>query len=499
MGTPKQDEWMQVVLRIPKERFRTPASTGTPAAKPPSAADKTKAVIAHAIELVKLAQDFYRATKAGASLSNFASGLQDPGTRVKDLCKAATKGAGEASALLNKGDVNSARKTARAAEAAGRQAHQLATDYAVALDHAAVTKPVQTTNTPWGMIALPLESSTQINNFIVPLTKSIELDKTALAQSETRSREQQKAVSPLIGYLTAPEKAAAEIARFASAKAVEWAEQSNTSKLLKDFVGHYKKTLESLVTSATNQLRSAQKQLQAKDLRDEVTKKREAAERASKLIDTIVDVLVVATKLLAKVEEGPGVAADIVGGLIKTFKTSDLLAQAKALEEQAGKLERESILIEVQSANNFILEMDGQLTTLAPLGGESADDAERKVIRAAKQFDQDCEKDPRAKGCKFRFHQVSRAQEATKRAVEAADYHCRTWMGADANRNLLVHQLDKFNYWFGDSRKTVEAARVDIQQHIADCQIKLKAMQQIGERLDLLFSAAITSLTKARQ
>src|SRR5262245_33669499 len=245
MGTPKQDEWMQLVLQIPKERFRTPASTSTSAAKPPSAADKTKAVIAHAIELVKFAQDSYRATKAGASLSNFASGLQDPGTRVNDLCKAATKGAGEASALLNKGDVNSARKTARVAEAAGRQAHQLATDYAVALDHAAVTIAVQTTNTPWGMISLPLESSTQINNFIVPLTKSIEFDKTALAQSETRSREQQKAVSPLKGYLTAPEKAAAEIARFASAKAVEWAEQSNTGKLLKDLVGHYKKTLES--------------------------------------------------------------------------------------------------------------------------------------------------------------------------------------------------------------------------------------------------------------
>jgi hypothetical protein len=495
-----KDTAMATISAIPKERFSTPEATGTPAPKPPSAAEKAKAVAAHALELVKDALDSYRETQTGASMSGFARDLKDPGPKVQELTKTATKGAGDATALLKQGDVVRAGKAAEAAEEAARQAIQLATDYAVALDHSSLTQQTQYTGTPWGPLVLPLEESTQIDNFIVPLTKANEFEKVALREFQARWSEQEKAVAPLIAYLTAPQKASDEILKFASEKAVEWAEQSSTSRLLKEFFGHYKKTLGLLLASAKDKLLSAQMQLSKINLQELAAEKREAAEQASKIIDTIVDVVVGGIKIaIGGVEEVPGVAADIVGGLIKTFKASNLLDEAKALETQAGKLERESINLDIASAIQFIAEVDDQLTTLAPLGGESVDDAQRKVIRAANQFDKDVEKDPRGKSSKFRFFLLTKAQAAAKGAVEAADSRVRNWMGNDVLREDLVKFLEKNNYWFQDNGKTVADAQRDIRTHLTECQAKLEEVKQIGQRLDLLFNAAAEALAKARQ
>ncbi len=500
MGTPQQDQWMQEVLQVPKEHFNLPAVAPAPAAKAPSAAEKAKAVAANALKLLKQAQDSYRETKAAAA-SSFAAGLDDPGAKIEALAKTATKGASDAAALLKQGEAAHALKAADAAETAARDAGRLVTDYAVAIDHAAVTKPAQSASTPWGTIALPMETSGQIANFIVPMSKAYEVDKTEGAQFQTMLEEQRKAVMAVMAYLTAPEKASAEVTQFASAKAVDKAEQSDTAKLLKDFVSHYHKMLQVLLSTAQDRLTSAQKQVKALDLKGEAKEKREEAERASKLIDTLIDGVMSASKIvIGGVEEVPGAAAEIIVGLIKTYKTSDLLNEAAKLQAEAESLEHEAITIDVASAGKCIGEVNDLLTELEPLAGGAAEGADRKVIRAAKQFDADCDKDPRGKACKFRFHLVTRAQEATKRSVDAADSHCRMWMGADVCRGMTVKALDDANqYWFGDSRKTLDAAQRDIQAHLTECQATLKEVQEIGSRLDMLFNNAMTALTHAQQ
>src|SRR5262249_38995153 len=153
-------------------------------------------------------------------------------------------------------------------------------------------------------------------------------------------------------------------------------------------------------------------QLQAMDLKDQAAEKREAAEKASKIMDTLVDVIVGDIKLLAAGPEelgaeAIGVVADIVGGMIKTFKSSDLLKRAQELEAQAKILVHGAFTAQVEGAVEQINALDGQLTELSPLAGTSAADSERNVIRAAGQYDTDCEHSPHGKDCKFRFHLVS--------------------------------------------------------------------------------------------
>jgi hypothetical protein len=64
------------------------------------------------------------------------------------------------------------------------------------------------------------------------------------------------------------------------------------------------------------------------------------------------------------------------------------------------------------------------------------------VIRAAGQYDTDCEYSPHGKDCKFCFHLVSAARIATKRAADAAEMRWRTWMSMEANRSQLCTPTD---------------------------------------------------------
>jgi hypothetical protein len=491
-----KDEWTAALLQIPIERFNT---NGTPAAKPPSAAEKIKATAARVPEWVKLARDRYRETKAAASMLTFASGVADPGPKLQELATAATKRAGEASALIKQGDLARAQKAVEAAEAAASQATQLVADYAVALDHAAVTVRAQVINTSFGSLELPYESSTKIDNFVVPLTKVNESDKTLLQDFQARLSELHKAVSPLLPYLTAPDKAFADIRAYASARAADAAGQSATNTLLKEFMGLYHDLLPSLMAQAQTQLESAKMQLKAIDLSEQAEEKRKEAEAAAKIIDTLIDALVGGIKIVAAGPEGAaeaaiGAAADIVGGLTKTFKPSDLLAEAAALQEAAKTLQVASLTATIASAGSFIGRLDVEIKKLVALAARAASNADRKVIKAAKEFDEDCDKNPRGKSCKFRFRYITDAKDVSKHPVEAADIRYRLWMGADANLGLLVKALNENNYWNAGNAKTVDDARLAIQTKTAECKAKVKLVQGVVDRLDLLFAKGIEAL-----
>lgn len=499
----EHDDWLHEVIGIPRERFSTPEATGTPLPKAPTKAEKVKATIDQALKLIQLADNSYRETKAGVSQSSFATGLTDPGARIAELDKFVHKAVDEANALLKRNDAAGATKPAEAAQTVAGQAHKLATDYAVALDHAAATQHTQITSTPWGTLTVVLERSPEFDTFIVPLTKAYEIDKSTLSEFNALSAEQKKAVVPLIPYLTAPASAAAEIETCASELAVQWATDSSMTSLLSKFVSHYKKTLQIILDQAHVQLNAAQQQLQSMDLKDQAAEKREAAERASKIIDTVVDVIVGSIKLLVAAPEeiaaeAVGVAADIVGGMIKTFKGSNLLDQAKQLEAQAKILENGAFTAEVDGAVKEIAALDGQLTELSPLAGATGAEAERTVIRAAGQYDVDCEKGRHAKDFKFRFHLVTAAQTATRRAADVAEMRWRTWMGMEANRSLLVQVIDKYGYWFGDNRKTIDTAQAEIQKQSDSCQALLNEVKEVGDRLDLLFGSALETLNKSK-
>ena len=82
MARADKELWIEQVLQVPRSRFSEAAARPV-APTPPSETERVKGVIAHASELIALADDRYREVKAGASQAGFAGGVQDPGEKLR--------------------------------------------------------------------------------------------------------------------------------------------------------------------------------------------------------------------------------------------------------------------------------------------------------------------------------------------------------------------------------------------------------------------------------
>jgi hypothetical protein len=424
----------------------------------------------------------------------------DPGPKVQALAKAATEAAGEAGTLLKRGDVAHAAKAAEKAGTMVRQASELVTAYGKGIDDAAATQKPQSTNTPWGSITLPPEPPSEIVSLLIPLGGIYTEEKSGKSAYQAAYDQLSKAVPPLMPYLKAPDKASAEILKCASKQAVTFAEESDTAGQVKEFAKICKNVILVLIKNAEGQLESAQGQLKALNLRDQADEKREAAEKASGIIDIVVDVLADAGSLAKKgaelAEEGPLIAVSLAGDLIKLWAKNNLLEKAKELENEAKVVAIGAIVKAIQTAQDALGGLGEQIGELSLMQAGSAAGAKRKVNRAVEQYDADCDKHG-DKIWQFRFRLVAVVQKVADDAQETADYQYRLWLGAEVNRASMEKLLDKLDYWWGNNRKTIDGARRDIQIHVTEYQLQQKKISDIRDRLDKLYASASKALTNA--
>ena len=497
MSDAQKDLWVQRVLQPPKEMFEAPRGGGSKAPeKEQIKPERIKAMISDADQAASAMLDRYREAKAGAN-TGLGGNIEDPGPKVEKAASSLHKGVAEANKHLKSGDVATAAKLAKALSAEASRANQLVTDFAVALDHGATTNRAQAVGTPWGTIAVKYEESTKATPFIMPLSKTLEIDKTAATHYQATVTSYDDGAKPIADFIKAPDKAAAEISKFASEKAVNWAEHSDTASLVTKFSKVYEKTLNTLLHHAKGELDVALTLLDAGDLKAQAAAVRKQAEEVEKGIDLLLEALKGGAKLaVLGPEEAFGVAADVVGGLIHAFHGNQLAERADKLEEEAAKLGRDALNKACSNASQMISDVQDQLDELEPLIGSSSHSAERKTRRATKQFDDDCAKS--GGKCKFDFKAVKHAQKLARIAAGAADEWQRVWLGAEALLDLLKKELDATGY-LAFNGETLGKIKTDIDQHMSGCIAAQHASRQRIHDLETLFNKAMSALQEARQ
>jgi hypothetical protein len=454
----KQDDWLKDALNVPAERFRTPAATGTAAAK----ADTTPAPGA-----VGANKPFGEVSHPKAHSSNVYdkdyNPYYDPDTPVDPPEPRPDPDTGEVP------------------------------DDPYGRGHGhpppPPNDPLVEMNTPFGAMMYPKSRLRTAGRAWFEVMKLLEQGKT---WSETYARQVtllELPVRPMRAYIDAPEKAEEEITKAAPDEAVKLAETAENARNVLGLIDPLRVSIETLLQTALSEMKQANLQLDAAKKERKAIDLREEGENLERELDLAAEGFKAVVEVAVEGPEGAIKAiTGLAAGLSQALQRNQLLERADKLEKDAIGLHERALDETLHNAVAALGQIEPQIDKLNSISGRIQNAAPRQTRRATDAFDE-CK-------CDFKFSRVTTAADAVRTTYEAALNEAKNWNSANDRIAEYIND-NKNHYDVMRNRAVLDTMRHEIHNHPKESNQHVADMRALLDKLNALYDRAFEALTKA--
>ena len=355
--------------------------------------------------------------------------------------------------------------------------------------------PARRESTPYGELVFPywdseLEAWLDVVKMAIRQAKKVEAYHPELKGALDAFSKTEKKLTAM--HAGEPAKVAADITQNTTHEVGQDAATSGASRAAMNSLLLQLKALEVDLGEGRENLRLILRDVEIADKRDQAAKLKEKAEHASEKVDTVLEGIGAAIEAFAHIELGPFALAkplwDTVTSLVKLFHDNPMAEEAKKLLDEARQMEIENLEDKVKQAERHLRHAEEQARDVLPKSIESAQNYQLQVDRSMAAFD-------RTSGGSFRFGELRKGIDLTRRAHEAAA-HARELL---ATLTLTLRSVYDPSVPRGSDSAGGQAFRDAVEASLGKIEVQVQVALEVLEKMMVIYPEVWRTAEKALQ